>query len=130
MANETSEPTLGEVVRRLDRMENLFRELASRKVESELYQRDRREDERRFTEFERDLIAESAARTAALDELRRACEKAIADEAKAREDGDVALAARMDSGGANWRQAVYNGLLPTLCVLITLAVSIWLAKGK
>lgn len=117
------QPTLGEVVRRLERMEarqeELWRELTARKVDVDFYQRDRREDERRFVELERDLLQEIAAR-----------EKAVDDERRAREDGDKALANRMDSGGANWRQALYNGLLPSLFLLLTLAVTIWVAKGK
>lgn len=124
------EPTLGEVVRRLDRMELLFRELASRKVETELYQRDQREGERRFTEFERDLIAESAARAAAIDELRRTCEKAVDDEAKARREGDAAIIAMVEKGTATWRQTLFNGWLPALFAVAAITVSIWLAKGK
>lgn len=128
------EPSLGEVARRLERMEarqeELWRELTARKVDTELYQRDRREDERRFTELERDLISEVAARTAALDEERRAREKAVEDEKKARQEGDNAIVTRLEKGTATWRQTLFNGWLPALFVVATLAVTIWLAKGK
>ena len=128
------EPSLGEVARRLERMEarqeELWRELTARKVDAELYQRDQREVERRFVELERDLIAEVAARTAALDEERKAREKAVEDEAKARKDGDNAMVALLEKGTATWRQTLFNGWLPSLFVVSTLAVTIWLAKGK
>lgn len=129
-----SEPTLGEVVRRLERMEarqeELWRELTARKVDAEVYQRDRRETERRFTELERDLINEVAARTAALDEEHRSRDKAIEDESKARETGDKAIVALLEKGTASWRQTLFNGWLPALFVVATLAVTIWVAKGK
>ena len=85
------EPSLGEVVRRLERMEarqeELWRELTRRMVDTDLYGRDQREIERRFTELERDLIAEVAALTAALDAETKAREKAVVDEAAARQAG-------------------------------------------
>ncbi|WP_433234008.1 hypothetical protein [Actinomadura nitritigenes] len=130
------EPSLGEVARRLERMEarqeELWRELTARKVDAELYQRDRREDERRFTELERDLISEVAARKAALDEERKAREKAVADERAGREAGDKAIVDRLQQTGTNWRQVLFSGLLPSLFFIVTIAVTVLLAlrSGK
>ncbi|MBA9003655.1 hypothetical protein [Thermomonospora cellulosilytica] len=105
-----NEPSLGEVVRRLDRMEarleELVREMGLRVVSAELYARDQRELERRFTELERDLAQERADRETAIRELKT----------------------QQVQQGTNWRQAVYAGILPTLFILLTLGVQIWLAS--
>lgn len=104
------EPGLGEVVRRLDRLEvrleELIRELALRLVSADVYSRDQREAERRFTEMERDLIAEVEARKAADTELRDS----------------------LSQQGSNWRQAVYAGVIPGALFLI--GILLQLKGGK
>lgn len=85
------EPSLGEVVRRLARLE----ELLLRLVSTDLYTRDQREMERRFAELEGDI-----------KELQRRAEK------------------RDDSTGANVRQAIYAGLVPTALFLITILLQL------
>lgn len=116
------EPSLGEVVRRLDRLESrleeLLREMGLRVVSVDLYARDQREIERRFTEMERDLLQEVEARKAALVEERTA-----------RENGDREIKNDLGQQGTNWRQTLYSGLLPTLFLVITLAIQIWLARA-
>lgn len=125
---------LGEVVRRLERLETrleeLMREFAVRVVSVDLYTRDQRELERRFGEMERDLMQEVEARKAALAEERRARENALAEERTARENGDRELAGRLDKAGTNWRQALYNGLLPALFFMVSIAVTVILARGR
>lgn len=95
------EPSNGELGRRLDEVLRTVRDLPGRGEYNE-YQR---HAEHRFTEIERDLEAERAAREAA----------------------DKRLHDRMDKTGTNWRQTVYSGLLPGVFFLLTMAVTILLA---
>lgn len=97
--------SMGEVVRRLDRLEALIRDLSLRVVPMEVYTRDRAELERRMAELDRDLDAERTAR----------------------KEADRELADRMDKGGANWRQALYTGVIPGVFFVITLTVTVLLA---
>ncbi|TDD88349.1 hypothetical protein [Actinomadura rubrisoli] len=90
---------------RLDRIEEALRDLGLRVVSADLYTRDRTEIERRLAEIERD----------------------IAEERLARKEADKDLADRMDKGGANWRQALFSGVVPGVFFVITLAVTILLA---
>lgn len=98
------EPSLGELLRRLDRIEGLLRGLVSHDV----YSRDMREMERRFTELERDLDKER-------DERQREV---------------TAIRAERKDTGANWRQAIYNGLIPAFLCLLTIVVAVSRASGK
>lgn len=82
---------LGEVVRRLDRMETILLRLVS----ADVYNRDQREVERRFTEIEGDL-------------------KDLRDQLRDRDK----------TGGANIRQAVYAGLVPTALFLVTILLQL------
>lgn len=94
----------GELGRRLDRIEGLLLRLVSQDV----YSRDQRETERRFTELERDLAEERDARKEAVKALRE--ERA--------------------NSGATWRQALYSGLIPAVFFVITMAVTLSRAGGK
>lgn len=107
MADEIS---LGEVARGIKRIEERLQDLSTKVVSAEVYGRDQRELERRFAELERDLEAERTAR-----------EKDIA-----------AVYKRLEQGGANWRQTLYNGLLPAVFFVITIVVTLWVAtrSGK
>jgi hypothetical protein len=103
------EPSLGEVVRRLDRMESrleeFIREISMRTVDVRVYEQTQREWERRHADLQRDLD----------------------DERQAREKADKALSERLDRSGTNWRQVLFNGILPSVFLLITLSVTILLA---
>lgn len=98
MADEVS---TGELGRRLDEVLRTVRDLPGRGEYNE-YQR---HSEHRFTEIERDLERERVAREAA----------------------DKALHERMDKAGTNTRQNVFQGLLPSVLVLASIAVSVLLA---
>ena len=86
----------GEIVRRLDRLEVIL----LRQVSADVYNRDQRETDRRLTELERDLGEEVERRRQDIKDLR----------------------ARMDerekTSGANIRQAIYAGLIPSVLILI------------
>jgi uncharacterized FlaG/YvyC family protein len=97
----------GEVVRRLDRIESHLQELSLRLVSADVYNRDQREIERRFAEVERNLADERAARKEAIKAMQEQLDQAVKD-----------LQKRLDQGSANWRQAVYGGLIPSVLVLI------------
>jgi Flp pilus assembly protein TadB len=98
-------PSTGELSRRLNEMYNSIQRLVSQ----DLYVAEQRAEERRFAEIERDI-----------ETLRRRLE----------EDLRV-LASRLDTReqerGANWRQSVFAGLIPTALLLITLLVQVWLS---
>ncbi|HEY9367573.1 hypothetical protein [Streptomyces sp.] len=98
MADEVS---TGELARRIDEVKGILQGLVSRPE----YSSDQRHVEHRFTEIERDIEVEKAAREAA----------------------DKALHERMDKSGTNWRQTVFSGLVPGVFFLLTMAVTILLA---
>jgi hypothetical protein len=102
------EPSLGELGRRLDDLQNRIQRLVSQ----DLFIAEQRVAERRFAGLEEDF-----------DELRRRFE----DELRA-------LTARVDARerdrGANWRQSVYAGVIPAALLIVSLFVQIWLSlKG-
>lgn len=99
----------GEIVRRLDRLEELLRELSLRVVSVDLYTRDRAEIERRLAEIERDLVDERQARKEDVKALREQLDK------------------HAEKQSGNWRQALYGGVVPGLIVLVSVAVQIMLA---
>lgn len=130
------EPSLGEVVRRLDRVEG------QQTVSPVLYGRDRAEMERRVSELERELDSERAARLAAVEVERAARQAAIETEhavwraaleaeRAARKEADRLLREQLekqaDKQSGNWRQALYGGLVPGLIVLVSVAVQTILA---
>lgn len=86
----------GEIARRLDKLEELLRELATRFVLQELYLRDQREWERRVTELDRDL----------------------AEERQARKDEVKAIRDQLRESGTSWRQAIYAGVIPSVLFLV------------
>lgn len=100
------EPSLGEVVRRLDRMEVLLQDLTLRLVSADVYTRDQREIGRRLTELERDLA-----------DRRREHAEDVKD-----------LRARIDdrdkTSGTNVRQAIYAGLIPAVLFLVTILLQL------
>lgn len=99
----------GEIVRRLDRLEELLRDLSLRVVSVDLYTRDRAENERRLAEIERDLLDERQARKEDVRELRDLLDR------------------HADKQSGNWRQALYGGVIPGCIVLVSVAVQIVLA---
>jgi hypothetical protein len=98
--------TTAEIVRRLTSIEQTLHELSMRMVPQDAFSRAEREWERRFTELERDLDAERQARRDAVREVK----------------------AEMAGQGANWRQAVYAGAIPTLLFLV--GILLQLKGGK
>lgn len=91
---------------RLAQIETAVRDLGQRVVPADLYARDRAEWERRLGELEREL----------------------AEERRARKEADRDLKTEMAGQGANWRQAVYAGAIPTL--LFLLGILLQLKGGK
>lgn len=123
------EPGLGEAIRRLDRIEELMR---NGLVPMNVYDRDQREIDRRFTALERQNEslrhwAESLAEAKELEALEREVAK------KADAEDVQALARRQETAaqqsGTNVRQAIYNGLLPCLFVLINILIMISQTRG-
>lgn len=107
------EPSLGDVVVwRLDRLEELLRDLSLRIVSQDIYSRDQRETDRRIAELERDLAAEREARKAADKELREQ------------------VTAASTQSGTNIRQAIYSGLIPSVLFLLSILITLSTAKGK
>ncbi|MDB5911099.1 MAG: hypothetical protein JWP34_5216 [Massilia sp.] len=104
------EPGLGEVVRRLERLETLL--LSLRVVSEDLYNRDQRETERRFTELERDLADERQARQVADRELKEQ------------------FTAATTTSGSNMRQAIFSGLIPGVLFLISILITLSQSRGK
>ncbi|MEV0993405.1 hypothetical protein [Nonomuraea sp. NPDC050202] len=99
------EPTLGELWRRLDGVMAMLAQLVQRTE----YLADQRLSERRFAELERDV-----------EEVRRALDNAVIRLEAADEK-------REEKRGSNLRQIIYSGLLPTVFILLTIAVQVWLA---
>ena len=103
------EPSNAELARRLNEIAVLLQQVVGRPE----YNADQRHAEHRFTEIERDI--EDVRRTHAEDikeVLRRFDEQAKA-------------------GGTNLRQALYNGLLPAIFLVVSLLVTVLLAfRGK
>lgn len=114
MADEVS---TGELARRLDEVLRTLQGLVSRGE----YNSDQRHWEHRFTDLERDLAEERKTR-----------EAAVADERTERKAADQKIYEQMDKSGTNWRQTLFSGLLPSLFLLISLAVTVTLAlqSGK
>ena len=104
--------SMGEVVRRLDRMEQLLLKVVSQDV----YETTQRLLDHRFVELEQDLKQERDDRKAA-----------IAEEREARKAEVKAVHDRFDKAGTNWRQTLFNGLLPGLFLLVTTAINVLLA---
>lgn len=104
--------TTAEIVRRLDEVLRTVQGLVSRPE----YSADQRHWEHRFTDLERDLVDEREARKAA-----------DADERKAREEAVKELKDINRQRGTNRRQNVFQGLVPSLLVLASIAVSVLLA---
>jgi hypothetical protein len=91
---------MGEVVRRLDRFEEMLREFGLRVVSQERYNTEQRLWENRFTELQRDLADEREARKADVKELKDNAQQ------------------RTSQTGSNIRQAVYSGLIPGVVFLL------------
>lgn len=92
------EPSLGEVVRHLHRIEAQLSDLGVRVVGVDLYARDQREIERRFAALERD-----------------------AEQIQGRVEGLSA------ASGTNLRQAIYSGLIPAGLFIVSTLVTVLLA---
>lgn len=105
---DASEPNNAELGRRLNEIVILLQQVVGRPE----YTADQRLAEHRFTEIERDI-----------DDVRRTHGEDIKDVNKRFED-------QTKSRGTNLRQALYNGLLPAIFLVIGLLVTILLAfKG-
>jgi hypothetical protein len=98
-------PSLGEVVRRLDQIQQLL----SRVVYQDVYLAEQRAVERRFADIER--TSESAVRGLVEDlrELRASIDKAA------------------ERRGSNMRQNVYSVVIPSVIFLVSVLVQIYLA---
>lgn len=88
---------LGGLGERLGRMEDLLLRLVS----VDMHDRAQKETERRFEEVGRDLADERTAREAAIKELKEKLEQRAAQR------------------GTDWRQVLFQGLIPTLFLLVT-----------
>ncbi len=102
------DPSLDELAWRLNEMHKSMQRLVSQ----ELFTAEQRTSERRFAEVEH-----------AIEALRVRLE----------EDFRVNTArseARQWERGSNWRQGVYAGAIPTVLLLISLLVQIWLTVQK
>lgn len=97
---------MGEVVRRLDRIEQQLLDLSRQALSPDLYSRDRSEIERRLADLERD----------------------IADERQSRREADKELRDAITGQGTNWRQAIYAGVIPGLLFLV--GILLQLKGGK
>lgn len=84
------------------------------------YAADQRLIERRFTEVEGDV---GELRRTLLDEVRAL--RGALDAAVTRLE--AADEKREEKRGGNLKQMIYSGILPTLFILITIAVQVWLA---
>lgn len=105
---DASEPNNAELGRRLNEIVILLQQVVGRPE----YTADQRLAEHRFTEIERDI-----------EDVRRTHTEDI-----------KAIGALLDKAaerrGTDWKQAVYNGLLPAVFLAVTLLVTILLAfKG-
>lgn len=100
--------SMAELVRRLDLLERLLRDLVSQEV----YNTDQRHWERRITELERDLDQEREARKAADKELKERLDR------------------RDTESGTSVRQAIYSGLIPGVLFLLSILITLSQARGK
>lgn len=105
-----NEPSLGELARRLDQLYTL----AMRLVSIDVYDRDRRENERNFANLERDI-----------EDLRKQFVDAV-------EKINARLDKREERAGDWRRQAIYAGILPAVFFTISTIMTILLAtrSGK
>lgn len=110
------EPSPGELSRRLDGLTAMLAQLIQRAE----YAADQRLIERRFTEVESDV---SQLQRALLDEVRGL--RSALDAAVSRLE--AADEKREEKRGGNFKQMIYSGILPTLFILVTIAVQVWLA---
>lgn len=103
------EPSNAELARRLTEIATLLQQVVGRPE----YNSDQRHVEHRFTEIERDIEDVRRTHTEDIKAIRALLDKAA------------------EKRGMDWRQAVYNGLLPAVFLSVTLLVTILLAfKGK
>jgi hypothetical protein len=112
----TDAPSPGELSRRLDGLTAMLAQLVQRAE----FTAEQRIVDRRFTDIEGDV---AELRRALLDEVkgfRGALDAAVAKLEAADEK-------REEKRGGNLRQIVYAGILPTVFVLLTIAVQVWLA---
>jgi hypothetical protein len=103
------EPTNAELARRLTEIATLLQQVVGRPE----YNADQRHVEHRFTEIERDI-----------EDVRRIHAEDIKEVFRRFDEQNKA-------GGTNMRQALYNGLLPAIFLVVSLLVTVLLAfKGK
>lgn len=103
------DPTPGELARRLDEILRAIQGLVSRGE----FTAEQRHVEHRFTELERDQ-----------EELRRTHAEDIKDLRQQ-------LAEQSKTGSSNFRQAIYNGALPSILLLVSMLVTVLLTlRGR
>jgi hypothetical protein len=120
------EPSNGELARRLDDIARILLGLVSRAE----YTADQRHTEHRFAELEHDIAEKRRGHDEDMREMRVELTK-LRDETKdVREKVGEKLAERDRSSSVNFRQAIYNGIVPGIFLVITLLVTVFLAfKG-
>lgn len=106
------EPSLGEVVWRLENLEALLRDLSLRVVSEDVYSRDQRETDRRISQLERDLAAEREARKTEVEKVREQ------------------VTSTTSQSGTNVRQAIYSGLIPAALFLVSILINLSNSRGK
>lgn len=89
-------------------------------VPLEVYTRDLAERDRRIAELQRDLETERHDRREAVRQL----DIELEAERQARHTGDKEL---REKSSTSWRQVIFQGVLPILVALATIAVSVALA---
>lgn len=123
MADEPSNAELG---RRLDEIKYIVQNLVGRAE----YEEFRRHVEHRFSELEADLLEKRRAHENDIRDLQGDLRDACKDIKEVRDQVAKAAAREQRDGAANFRQGIYNGVLPGILCLVTLLVTILLTfKG-
>ena len=121
------DPARDVVAFRLGRLEAQQQDLAARSISPDLYGRDRAELERRISGLETDLEQERQARRAAERDAQDRIDRMERHFKEELEKAQKAINDRLDKSGSNWRQSLFQGVLPVMVAILTLAVTVWLA---
>lgn len=115
---------------RLAQLEEAVRSLGQRVVSVDLYARDRAELERDIADLRAALAEERVARQVAVEAERTAREKADEDEEEDRKSAVQDVKTQLAAKGANWRQALYSGLIPGIIFMLGLLWQLRAGTGK